>query len=263
MTHRRTQLRFQPGVPVLERRELLSRDIRLVTITDSLGGQAAIHPLVALQPSEQHQGFINVTNNRRSIAGSVTHRVNEAFQAFAYHVLNVPLTISGAVGPVSGIPVGTTPSPPTLSNQLALLDQQVAQALATRELDTTRVLPSLARGPKFTPLAKEALIPYAELQINALGQELTANPPRFNPDGSLADQSALTAVNTAYDAILDAVAENAVHPKLFRAPSDFYVNPATNFTIQFAGDPVSEGPGFYTHGPGGILLRPGSARLRR
>jgi hypothetical protein len=232
---RRDRLPFSPRVAVLERRALLSGGVR-----------STIHPLAALQPTDQHQGFVNATNNRRSIAASVTHRVNEAFQAFAYHELNVPITLRGSVGPVSGIPVGTTPSPPTLAGGLALLNQQVAQALATREIDTTRVVTSVARGPKFTPQAADALIPFANQQIDGLAGQL---------GGSSA--SSLKALNAAYDAILDAVAENSVHPKLFRSPSDFYDNPGTAFTIKFDGDPVGASTGFYTHGPGGVLLRAG------
>ena len=98
------------------------------------------------------------------------------------------------------------------------------------------------------------MIPFARTQIDALAGDLAADPPRFDAAGKLADTTTLKPVNTAYDAILDAVAENAVHPKLFREPGDSYDNPATNFTIKFDGDPVGAAPGFYTHGPGGILL---------
>ena len=241
MPSRRDQLRFDPRIPVLERRDLLSH----IAPHALSSGPPVIHPFVALEPNGQHQGFVNVTNNRRAIATNVTHRINEAFQAFAYHALNVPITLRGSVSTISGIPVGTTPHPPTLANDLALLNQQVTQALATRELVTTRVPPSVSRGPKFTPLAQDALIPFAQAQIDALGGELATHP------------SSLKSVDAAYDAILDAVAENAVHPKLFRAPGDFYNNPATSFTIQFDGDPVGASSGFYTHGPGGVLLRGG------
>ena len=145
MPSRLESLRFRPLALVLERRELLAR--RPMPALSS--PPPSIHPFVALQPGGAHQGFVNTTNNRRSIATNVTHRINEAFQAFANHALNVPITPRGSVGPVSGIPVGTTPNPPTLANDLVVLNQQVAQALATRQIITTRVPSSVAHGPTF------------------------------------------------------------------------------------------------------------------
>lgn len=248
MRPRRDQLPFRPGTIALEPRALLSGGGRIAVAPVV----SAIHPLANLQPDAQHQGFVNATNTRRSIAGSITHRLNEAFQAFGYRVLNIPVTLPGSVAPEAGIPIGATPNPSTLQENLATLNQQVALALATFESNTTRVPPSVARGPRFTPGAADALIPFARAQIEGLGGKLGGSPA-----------SSLKSLNDTYDAILDAVAENAVHPKLFRAPADFYNNPRTDFTIKFDGDPVGASSGFYTHGPGGLLLRGGPSPGRR
>ena len=237
------------------------------------------------QPADFHKEYTNLLTARFQASANSTQRIDTAFQAFIQNALGVPVADQGkspSVPPPSGngggspggnppggppasagvVPVGTVPAVPSLENFLNQLDSQVALALSTYIPTTTRVQPSIRDGPKFTPNASQALIPYAHEQIAALGQSLRAQPPTFKADGTLADPAPLEAVNTAFNAILNAEAENSVHPRLFRKPADFYINPAVRFSIPFTSTPAQAGPGYYVHGAGGVPLA-GSARHRR
>jgi hypothetical protein len=284
MARRKNRIRFEPSDPSLERRELLAH----VGLAPRPAQTGPIHPLVAVDPNQQHKNFINTLSIRLTISGQQTHRINEAFQAFGYNYLNRPIRLTGnsgvfsdgqgneppqgqsgsgqvQAGPVLNrrLPVGNLPMPPTLANGLAQLDQQTALALSTFQVVSNRIQPTVRSAPKFTPLAQQALIPFAHQQIVELGAVLEAHPPVLAPDGTLVDPTPLIALETAYNNILNAVAENSMHPTLFQSPGDFFINPKVRFTLDFDGVPARKGPGFFNRGPGGVLLTsPGGGRHR-
>lgn len=277
MARRKNRTRFVPSDPSLERRELLAH----VGLAPGPAQVGPVHPLDAVNPGGQDKGFISTLSIRLTNSGQQTRRINQAFQAFGYNYLNRPVVITGAVhpftdhagqghghteaGPVPArtLPIGTLPVPPTLANGLALLDQQTALALSTSQLLTNRVEPSVRAAPTFTPLAQRALIPFAHQQIAEVGAVLAAHPPFITPEGNLIDPAPLIALETAYNNILNAVAENSLHPELFQSPSDFFINPKVHFTLDFVGIPARQGPGFFHRGPGGVLLSgPGGGRHR-
>jgi hypothetical protein len=76
------------------------------------------------------------------------------------------------------------------------------------------------------------------------------------PDGKIETAAPLAAINTAFNAIENAIAETVVHPKMFLSPSDFFINPNVSFKLPFSGDPLSAGPGFFGVGPNGVPLQP-------
>jgi len=268
---------FRPDVLSLEDRKLMTSG-GIVHHAARLPTPAVIHPLDALNPP-QHQPFIAVFGFRRSVGASQSRRVSEAFQAFANHLLGIPVTISGVpgtfggnAGPTGGGPtspgqgqqigpsidnvaIGTVPSPFTLPNSIAQLSGQVTRAVSTIENDSTHTVNTFQKGPRHARFAYQALVPFAQAQVEQLGAYLTVHPPKVNPDGTLATPDSLTAINTAFNAIENAIAETVSHPKLFTQPSDFFINPRVNFKLPFSGDPLSQGPGFFGVGPHGIPLR--------
>lgn len=259
---------FRPGVLSLEDRKLLST--RGLPHHAAPLRAAAVHPLEALN-SPQRQPFLALFNFRRSVAASQSNRVSGAFQAFANHVLGIPVAVAGLPGtfggnsgggggqvgpPIDGVAIGTVPNPPTLSNFVAQLSGQVTRALSTIEVTSSHTINTIQKGPRFAPRAYEALVPFAQTQIEQMGAYLAVYPPQFNNDGTLATPDSLVAVNTAFNAIENAIAETASHPRLFRSPSDYFINPNVNFKLPFSGDPLSAGPGFFGVGPHGVPLRP-------
>lgn len=234
-----------------------------------------------------HKHFVNRMNDRLNVSKDQTIRISQAFQAFAQNVFGIPASIPGGLsggtagtvptqgisanpGPggqtgttggqtnrpaiTGGLPIGQIPNPPTLSNFLDQLDTQVAFAISTEEVQTNRIQPSVSGGIHTSPMANLALVPYAQQQIAQLRQFLMANPPTFDVNGVLADQGQVKALNTAFNNIMNALAESSLHPRLFTHPSDFYINPAVNYTITFASTPAKQGPGFFVLGPGGKVL---------
>jgi hypothetical protein len=247
-----------------------------------------------------HKSFVDLLNARFNVSKNATHLTFEAFQVFQQNYLNLP--VGGGAGnsgtggettnpsqgnnPSTGNASGTgtssssqflgpPPMPDTLPALLATLTQQFDKALSTIELNTTYVGPSVVREPKYSPAAQQTLIPFANAQIAAMGTKLAALTPVPGPNGTLVQADATSDLNVAYNAILNAVAENSVHPALFPNPGDFYINPNAKFDITFDGTPAQQGPGYFVFGPGGVLLpgapthphvtvRPadGSARVR-
>ncbi len=89
---------------------------------------------------------------------------------------------------------------------------------------------------------------------------MIANPPQFNQQtGALLNPEPKQAVDTAFNNILNAVAEYSIHPNLFLQPQNFYINPQAKFTIPFSGTPAQKAPGVYVLGPNGVPL-PGTHR---
>jgi hypothetical protein len=270
---------YKPGVAELERRDLLS--LARVPVVPAFVGEAS--PPHVIRPADFHHAYVTSLTSRLQVSTDMTVRISNAFQAFVQNFLGIPLAdqaaaFSGGPAPappggtsppgttppggppnLSGVtPVGTIPNPPTLANLITQLTQQVDFALSTIVLTTRRVQPSVAKGPKFSPRAFQALIPFANAELAQLGQVLAANPPAFNPNGSLTSRAPLHAVNTAFNNILNAVAENSVHPNLFLSPSDFYINPLAKFTIPFTSAPAGRAPNYVLLGPHGVPL-PGVA----
>ncbi|MEO6808175.1 MAG: hypothetical protein ABI353_03570 [Isosphaeraceae bacterium] len=275
MARRKNRIRFESSDPSLERRELLAH----VGLAPGPAQTGPIHPLDAVTPGRQNKVFINTLSIRLANSGQQTNRINQAFQAFGYNFLNRPIHLTGNSGTFSDgqgnepppgqsgsgqiqagpilnrrLPVGNLPMSPTLANGLAQLEQQTSLALSTLQFSSNRIQPSVRAAPKFTPLAQQALIPFAQQQIAELGAVLEAHPPVLAPDGTLVDPAPLVALETAYNNILNAVAENSMHPTLFQSPSDFFINPKVHFTLDFNGIPARKGPGFFNRGPGGVLL---------
>jgi hypothetical protein len=180
-----------------------------------------------------HKAFVNQMNDRLNTAATMTNLVFDAFQVFSQGYAKL-------VGPP---PAGG--SPPTLAGLLADLDREVASALSTKEIVTSQVTPSMAKAPTFSPFAFQALVPFARIQIAQMAQALAPLPPLA---------TAIEAMNTAYNAILNSVAEFSLHPNLFRQPSDYYLNPAIFFPITFHGNPATAAVGYFVRGPGGALL---------
>jgi hypothetical protein len=260
---------FQPGILCLEDRKLLSG--RGIIRREMAANAVAIHPLDALTPP-QNRPFLLKFNFRREVGTTQSRRVSEAFQAFSNHVLGLPVTITGIPGtfggntgggggqvgpPVDGVAIGTVPNPPTLPNYVALLSGQVTRGLSTIQISSSHTVNTIRNGPRFAPRAYQALVPFAQEQIEQLGAYLAANPPKFYDNGALATPDSLAAVNTAFNAIENAIAETVAHPKLFVSPSDYFINPKVKFELPFSGDPLSVGPGFFGIGPHGVPLRPG------
>jgi hypothetical protein len=209
-------------------------------------------------------------------------QVNNSFQAFVQNFLGIPVPQQGKQpesggqpngspgnqvpgGPPPGagvVPVGVIPSPPTLTNFIAQLNQQVTKALTTVVFTTNRIQPSVRNSPTFSPYALTALVPYAQAQLTQLGQTLAAHPPTFDAHGKLTSPASLDAVNTAFNAIMNAIAEQSVHPTLFKTPDDFYINPRAKFSIPFTGTPADQGPDYYLRGAHGIPLPNIVGRLR-
>jgi hypothetical protein len=260
MGRKSKRARFRPEVFSLEPRALLSRGV--------MSAMGSVRPHVTVQPSDFHHNYGNMVAYRISVSASSTALVNDAFQAFIQNYLHIPVadqgkvflsgfpTGSGTSGTVSSgvTPVGTIPNPPTLANFIAQLSQQVTTALTTLQITKANPQPSAVNAPKFSPSAFRALVPFAQAAIAQLQTDLTVNPPIFNSQGMLTNAAPIKAVQDAFTKILNAVAENSVHPKLFATPSDFYINPLANFTIPQTSAPAEAAPNFFLLGPGGVPL---------
>jgi hypothetical protein len=183
-----------------------------------------------------HKAFVNQMNDRLNASKNATHLLWEAFQVFSqgYTSLVGPPATGGSAG-----------TPATLASLLADLDREVSSALSTREVVNTQQSPSAAKAPTFSPFAFQALVPFARIQIARMTQVLALLPPV---------PQATAAMNTAYNALLNSVAEFSLHPNLFQKPSDYYLNETIFFPITFDGNPATSAAGYFVRGPGGALL---------
>lgn len=189
-----------------------------------------------------HRTFVNRLNDRLAISQDQATRVVQAFQVFATDYAPLPLVP----------PAGSTG--PTLPDLVSRLKSEVDYALGTHIVISSRPTPSASRAPTVSPLAPKALIPFANAQIDALGSTLATAPPVVGPHGSLTRPDPTPALNTAINAILNALAETSVHPNLFQSPSDFYLSPDFTFDINFSGIPAKSSPGYFVRGPHGVTL---------
>ena len=265
MTRRRNLLRISPGCESLERRETPSN-----LLHPPPGGQ-----IRAARPADFQKPFINLVNTRFLSSQLVAARVSQAFQLFEQNALGIPPRTSGIPGsgpgtgndspvqfrqgegiqaPIVPVSVGVLPDPPTLTNLIDQLRSFTDQALTTTVDRGQNFSPSSRKAPRNAPLTPDALVPFANMQIDAIEQAFITNPPVFKPDGTLVDATPKRAIDTAFNAILNAVAEQSVYPQLFRKPSDFYINPDATFTIPFSGTPANQAAGFFQLGPGGVPL---------
>jgi len=233
MARDRNRRRFQPEAPTLERRELLARPPLVHAAALGVG----VFDQRGVSSSVLHKAFVNHLNLRLSISASQAHLVFEAFQVFKQGYA-APPPAAGGRGPA-------------LDALLGQLDGHLADALSRYELTTARVGPSVQQSRKFSPEEQQALVPFARAQVQRLGAALAGGPADPTP-----------ALNVAYNAIMNALAEYSVHPTLFRNPGDFYLNPRANFTTSFDGTPASGTPGVFLLGPGGVPLAGAPRRAR-
>ncbi len=261
MERRRYRFRFDARDMILEHRDVLSP----FGIGTGVGQLAFKPPIV--RPQNFHHQIVGSLAVRLTKSAATAVRINGAFQAFVQNYLGIPVANQGTTNSSSAtgstVPVGTIPSPPTLDNFIAQLDQQVAIALSTFVPTTNRIQPSVRNGPRTAPRAQQALIPFAQAQIAQLGQTLAANPPTFDSSGNLTSLAPYNAVNKAFSAIMNSVAEYSIHPNLFVSASDFYINPAARFSIPFTSTPANAAPDYYLRGSHGVLLPGTNGHLRR
>jgi hypothetical protein len=189
-----------------------------------------------------HRAFVNRLNDRFTASKDQSTRVTQAFQVFVSSYKQLP------VNPPPGS------SGPTLESLVAALKQQVAVALIRRQGLSSQATPSEVRAIRISPLAPRALVPFAEVQIDAMATTLVKLPPVAGPNGTLTTGNPTPAANVAVNAILNALAASTVHPLLFLNPDNFYLNPNVQFTLTFTGVPAQAGPGFFIRGPHGAIL---------
>lgn len=189
--------------------------------------------------SEQFQSLLN---SRLRISADQAADVTAIFKAFgtAYS----QLTINPPPPPGS----------PTLASLLSGLMTQVDFVLShhVKPSQLTR-LGALQRRPA-SSLDMQSLVPFANTQIDQLGQTLAATPPVPGPNGSIVPANPTPSINIAVNAILNAIAEQSVHPNLFSTPGTFYLNPLVFFTVDSRGAPAKAAIGYFVYGPGGVLL---------
>jgi hypothetical protein len=248
MAHRR---RFRVALDDLrlEGRQLLSRN-GLATVPaqvdraspTSIPARSNLFHHDGINGLTLHQSFVNRLNDRLQTSGSQASRVAQAFQVFQTRYLQVPVNS----------PAGSSGA--AVTGLLAVLQNQVDFALTNREILNGRPQPSVRKGLKVSPLAPLALVPYANEQIGQLGATLAATPPVSGPDGAPVPADPTPALNTAINAIFNALAESSVHPNLFQSPSDFYISPDVRFTITSTGPPAASSPGYFIRGPQGEIL---------
>lgn len=190
-----------------------------------------------------HASFVNQLNDRLAASQTQATRTIQAFQVFVSSYGQLPVV------PAHGS------SGQTLSALIATLQSNVNFALGTNVIISSRLPPSQSRAPTVSPLAPKALIPFADAQIATLDSALAAAPPVVGSDGKLTLADPTTPVNTAINAIMNALAETSVHPNLFLDPGSFYLSPDVTFTISFSGSaPAKSSPGYFVRGPHGVLL---------
>ncbi len=146
------------------------------------------------------------------------------------------------------------PGSPTLASLLAGLKNDVDFAVSHHQKPSNRPQPLVMRGLKASPLAMQSLVPFADAQIVQLGATLAATPPVPGPNGTTVVANPTPTINIAVNAILNALAEQSVHPNLFQMPSDFYISPNVYFTLDFVGAPAKSSLGFFVRGPHGTIL---------
>lgn len=182
-----------------------------------------------------HHSFLTVFDNRvTNISAPMMKLVSQAFSVFSTSYAQLPANPSP--GTVS----------PALSGLLQSLTQDVDHALSVRQMIDNRPSPSVANGPTVTPYAQQSLIPYANAQVAQLGTNLASLP--------VSSSGASAAIDAAFDAIANAIAEYSIHPLLFNQPSDFYISPNVTFPITFTSAPATTSPGYFVRGPGGVTL---------
>jgi hypothetical protein len=243
----RRRQRFSPGLDdaQLERRALLSQAPAPATaaaVGSVHAGERNLFHQNGINGLDLHRTFVNQLNSRLTISKDQTTRIIQAFGAFktSYGQLTV--------NPQPGAMVTT------LAGLVATLKQQVATAEIRRELATEAPTLSEQRSITISPLAPVALVPFSEAQIDKMAATLAEQPPVSGPNGALAPADPTAAMNTAVNAILNAMAETSVHPLLFLKPVNFYLNPNIKFTLSFSGTPAQAAPGFFIRGPHGTIL---------
>lgn len=230
----------------LERRVLMSR-ADASPVVAALGGRGAegvnLFHQNGINGFVLHRAFVNQLNDRFNASKSMTTLVSQAFQVFATNFQQLP------VNPPAGS------SGPTLSGLIATLKQQVAVAEVRRVSTNVAPSPSEQSSINNSPLAPRSLVPYSDEVIDQMATTLATLPTVAGSDGTLSQGDPTPAVDTAVNAIFNAIAEFTTHPNLFRSPSDFYLNPQASFTSTNAGaSPAQSAPGYFIRGPRGAIL---------
>jgi hypothetical protein len=186
--------------------------------------------------------FKNQLNSRLRISADQAADVNALFKAFA--TTYSQLTIKPPPPPGS----------PTLSGLLTSLTNDIDFVLSHHvkpaqlaRLSALQLLPG-------SSLQMQSLVPFANIQLAQLGKLLAATPPVPGPNGSMVPANPIPTINIADNAILNAIAEQSIHPNLFSTPGTFYLNPTVYFTVDFKGAPAKATIGYFVYGPGGVLL---------
>jgi hypothetical protein len=231
--------------PQLERRELLSLPGGLhpaAAIHDDQVGARNLFHQNGINGLLLHRTFVNRLNDRLAASKDQAARVTQAFNVFVTSYKQLP------VNPPPGS------SGPTLASLVATLAQEVAVALIRRQGLSSQMTVSERTGIRHSPLAPQALVPFANAQIATMATTLAALPPVAGPGGTLTPGNPTPAVNVAVNAILNALAQSSVHPLLFLNPANFYLNPNIQFTLTFSGTPAASAAGFFIRGPHGAFL---------
>jgi hypothetical protein len=228
------------GDATLERRELLSSagasSVPAAVGSIQSGPTGNLFHANGINGLKLQKAFVNQMNDRLTTAQNATHRLFEAFQVFS----------QGYADLVSPPPAGgSSGTSPTLESLLADLQREVGSAVSTTEIVNNQVSPSVAKAPKFSQRSLNALLPFSLLQISQMADTLVPLPPI---------PTATQAMNTAYNAVLNAEAEYSLHPNLFQKPSDYYLNTTVFFPITLDGNPATSTVGYFVRGPGGALL---------
>jgi hypothetical protein len=188
------------------------------------------------------KAFTSQLNSRLKISADQAADVNALFKAFA--TTYSQLTINPPPPPGS----------PTLSSLLSALTNQVDFVLSHHVKPAQLPRLGALQGLPGSSLSMQSLVPFANAQIAHLGTTLAETPPVPGPNGSIVPANPIPTVNIAVNAILNAIAEQSVHPNLFSTPSTFYLNPLTFFTVNSVGAPAKAAIGYFVYGPGGVLL---------
>lgn len=207
------------------------------------GGSPNLFHQNGISGTAQKTQFTHRLNGRLRVSAHQADSVTAAFRAFKAADLQL------VINPPAGTPPG--PTQPAL---LANLKTQVDFAVTHDVVPANANKPLVLRGLKMSKLQQLSVLPFADTQLATLDATLAkmANVP--GPNGTMTPADPTNALNIAVNGILNAVAEQSIHPNLFQAPSDFYLTPNFLFTINFKGAPAASSLGFFVRGPHGALL---------
>jgi hypothetical protein len=268
----RFRYRFEFGDPQLERRELLSATDPTATVAEvaaapstptNVGTTATPDELAALAATSSSSSS-NLFNSNGIKIGRTGIHLSPAFKSLlnarlkasanqAFYVIRAFKNFQANYNQITVIPA-PPPNSPTLPTLLAGLQNDVDFALTHNIKPSNRPIPASQLVTKPASLAMQSLVPFANMQIAMLGATLSTAPNVPGPNGTTVLANPTYSITIAVNAILNAVAEQSVHPNLFTTPSTFYLNPNVTFNLNFVGAPAKASIGYFVLGPGGKLL---------